>query len=152
MKGKQWVTAVLGVAAMAAVACSQAPEEEAAGPIARISTQDSAAAIVADEAVVGTEPQTAQPPITSLDLIDLARCNFVHNIDACFSDGEPPQGVPLAEISGVFFLAQEDLFRRLGVDDPVKIKSVEPTEWSDTSLGLPKPGVSYDQVIVRGSS
>lgn len=82
----------------------------------------------------------------------LARCNFVHNIDACFSDGEPPQGVPLAEISGVFFLAQEDLFRRLGVDDPVKIKSVEPTEWSDTSLGLPKPGVSYDQVIVRGSS
>ena len=132
------------------VACGQVLEEEAPGRIASISTQDSATAVEADEAPTRTEPLTTQPPITSLDLIDPPRCNFVHNINACFSDEEPPEGIPLGDLSGVFFLAQNDLFRRLGVDDPVRIKAVEETEWSDTSLGLPEPGTSYDQVIVQG--
>ena len=65
-------------------------------------------------------------------------------------DGEPPEGIALGDLLGVFFVAQEDLFARLGVDDPVKIKTIEPTMWNDTSLGLPQPGASYDQVVIEG--
>jgi hypothetical protein len=32
----------------------------------------------------------------------------------------------------------------------VQVISVTPTDWSDTSLGCPKPGMFYAQVIVEG--
>ena len=173
MRNRHWLIAVLGIAAMTAVACGQALDDEAQvaipssnngaaqAPVAdvsevapdgkpSVSSQQTAQTADTDDVPVSTEPLTTQPPITSLDLVDLDRCNFIHSINACFSDGAPPEGIPLGDISGVFFLAQEDLFRRLGVDDPVKIKTIEPAEWSDTSLGLPQPGVSYDQVLVQG--
>ena len=47
--------------------------------------------------------------------------------------------------------AQKELATRLGspVAD-IHLVSVEPVEWPDTSLGCPKPGMAYAQVITPG--
>jgi hypothetical protein len=48
-------------------------------------------------------------------------------------------------------LAREDLARRLGLDPrAVKVVSVREVDWRDTSLGCPKPGMMYAQVITPG--
>jgi hypothetical protein len=48
-------------------------------------------------------------------------------------------------------LAREDLARRLGLKpESVKVVSVEEVDWRDTSLGCPKPGMMYAQVITPG--
>lgn len=47
--------------------------------------------------------------------------------------------------------AKADLVQRLGVDlDQIAVESVTPTEFSDTSLGVPVPGQMYAQVITPG--
>ena len=40
----------------------------------------------------GGEPLTTQPPLRSDDGIDPDKCNRIHNINACFPDGEPKTG------------------------------------------------------------
>jgi hypothetical protein len=48
-------------------------------------------------------------------------------------------------------LAIADAAQRTGADAAdVLVLSVEPREWSDRSLGCPKPGVGYAQVITPG--
>jgi hypothetical protein len=48
-------------------------------------------------------------------------------------------------------LARRDLATRLGVDPAgVKTASVQPRSWPDASLGCPKPGMSYAQVVTPG--
>ena len=48
-------------------------------------------------------------------------------------------------------LARQDLARRLGLKaEAVKVVSLEGVEWRDTSLGCPKPGMMYAQVITPG--
>jgi len=48
-------------------------------------------------------------------------------------------------------LAKEDLARRLDLSpEAIKVVSVEAVEWPDTSLGCPKPGMMYAQVITPG--
>ena len=41
----------------------------------------------------GTKPEP-QPPITIIDDMDPDECNLVHNINACFTDGQPPTNTP----------------------------------------------------------
>jgi hypothetical protein len=40
--------------------------------------------------------------------------------------------------------------RRNVAPDTVQVVSVEDTDWSDTSLGCPQPGMFYAQIIVQG--
>lgn len=48
-------------------------------------------------------------------------------------------------------LALADLAAKLGVTpDAITVKSVEPVEWPDASLGCPQPGMMYAQVITPG--
>jgi hypothetical protein len=48
-------------------------------------------------------------------------------------------------------LAQQDLARRLDLaPEAIRVVSVEPVEWSDTSLGCPQPGLAYVQVTTPG--
>lgn len=48
-------------------------------------------------------------------------------------------------------LAARDLAQSLGVDPAtVSVVNVEPVEWNDSSLGCPKPDLSYMQVITPG--
>lgn len=47
--------------------------------------------------------------------------------------------------------AQAQLAQKLNVaSNTIKVVSVEPVEWPDGSLGCPKPGLSYIQVITPG--
>jgi len=48
-------------------------------------------------------------------------------------------------------MARLDLTERLGIDEEnVTVKSVDATDFSDASLGVPEPGKSYAQVITPG--
>ena len=47
--------------------------------------------------------------------------------------------------------ARNDLSERLDIAvDDISLRSVEPVEWRDSSLGCPKPGMNYLQVITPG--
>ena len=48
-------------------------------------------------------------------------------------------------------LARADLTRRLAIADAeITLVNVEAREWSDSSLGCPRPGMMYAQVITPG--
>ncbi len=94
----------------------------------------------------------SQPPISIIDNMDPNECNFIHNINACFSDGRPPEGMPLGEYMELYFLAREDLADRFDFNPlTIKISAIEKVDWNDSSLGNSKPGMYYSQVITPGS-
>ncbi len=48
-------------------------------------------------------------------------------------------------------LARQVASQRLGVPpDRFTVRSVEPAEWPDSSLGCPRPGLNYRPVVTRG--
>mgnify|MGYP000120852429 CR=1 FL=1 len=67
------------------------------------------------------------------------------------ADVEPTPILVPAEARDAVRLATEDLARRLGVRPaairPVRVQAVD---WSDTSLGCPRPDMVYAQVITPG--
>jgi hypothetical protein len=66
------------------------------------------------------------------------------------SSAGPTTDIP-AEAQEITSLAKQDLAERLGIaTDAIEITSVKPMQWPDTSLGCPKPGMSYATVIVPG--
>ena len=94
---------------------------------------------------------SASGMITILDTIDPNECSFIHNINACFSDGLPPADIPLGEYMDVYFMAKQDLSDRTGEDHfGAKINGVERVDWNDASLGNPEAGAFYAQVITPG--
>lgn len=65
------------------------------------------------------------------------------------SAGPSPQP---AERRGVSADAVRDLARRLGVDpQQVTVVSTEEVTWRDASIGCPRPGMMYPQVLTNGS-
>jgi hypothetical protein len=63
----------------------------------------------------------------------------------------PPELKPPAEAREAVRLAIEDLVKKLGVPaSTIRLLRVETVEWSDTSLGCPKEGMMYAQVITPG--
>ncbi|MGQ9549240.1 MAG: hypothetical protein ACUVSY_03725 [Roseiflexus sp.] len=60
----------------------------------------------------------------------------------------PPYGAAMdAQIDA----AKQDLAQRLGVAaSAVEVVEVDAVTWPDTSLGCPKPGMMYPQVLVEG--
>jgi hypothetical protein len=47
--------------------------------------------------------------------------------------------------------AREDLARRLGLTvESTQLRRAEAVEWPDTSLGCPRPGFMYAQVVTPG--
>ena len=99
----------------------------------------------------GEPAGSTSPPITIIDTIDPDVCSFIHNINACFSEGQPPVDIPLGDYMDLYFKAKQDLGERTGEDHlGAKIKSVEKVEWNDSSLGNPEPGAFYLQVITPG--
>ncbi len=71
-----------------------------------------------------------------------------------------PQTLPTTEGGGavqdptvekLIALAVQDLLTRANVSaDAITVKSVEPMEWRDSSLGCPQEGMMYMQVITPG--
>ena len=68
------------------------------------------------------------------------------------ADGMEESELGDAEESGeVIQLAKQDLAKRLGTaPEQIAVISVESVDWPDTSLGVPKQGVFYAQVITPG--
>jgi hypothetical protein len=69
-------------------------------------------------------------------------------------EGTPPQSTPEVEIDPAAALAEqakEDLSKRVdaAVED-ITVQTVEAVQWRDSSLGCPKPGMQYLQVITPG--
>ena len=61
------------------------------------------------------------------------------------SSGEPQR-------KGAVGDAVDDLSRRLGVDpEDIAVVSSEEVTWRDGSLGCPRPGMMYTQVLTNGS-
>ena len=139
---------VIGVVALVAMACSQ-PDVKAPA-----STDGPGSNVTAPVSIGETTgpPASSPPPVmvSILDTINLNVCNWMHAINACFTDGQPPAGIPLGEYTGLFQMAREHL-ERFGIRwESVKILDVEKVDWGDASLGNPEPGMMYAQVITPG--
>ena len=138
---------VIGVVALVAVACSQQPNVKAPA-----STDGPGSNVTAPVSIGETTgpPVSSQPPVSILDTVNPEECSFVHNITACFTDGQPPTHIPLGEYTGLFMMARDDL-ERFGISpESVKIVDVEKVDWGDASLGNPEPGIMYAQIITPG--
>ena len=63
-----------------------------------------------------------------------------------------PVGKPSPEYAQVLELAKLDLAERLGLadTDPIRLATIGKVDWGNTSLGNPKPGMMYAEVIVPG--
>jgi len=78
---------------------------------------------------------------TLLGVLVLAACG-----SATTEDQSPVPNVPEEANRAI-----ADLAKRLDIDaDRIEIVRVESVEWPDTSLGCPRPGQAYAQVITPG--
>ncbi len=138
---------VIGVVALVTMACSQQPDVKAPA-----STDGPGSNVTAPGSIGETTgpPVSSQPPVSILDTINPKECSFVHNINACFTDGQPPPDIPLGEYTGLFMMARDDL-ERFGISPvSVKILDLVQVDWGDASLGNPEPGIMYAQIITPG--
>jgi hypothetical protein len=98
---------------------------------------------------------------TLIALLVLAGCqsappvpeNAGRNLATPFTDELPEadQRTRASIDAHVVALARIDLAQKQGIDaDSIFVQSVEETEFSDASLGVPEPGVMYAQVVTPG--
>ena len=150
MVSKKWALAFVGMAVSASILVAACELGLNAAPAPHNGQPPAGVAPVSGPDTGG--PDGGSPrPITIIDDMDPSECNFIHNINTCFSDGAPPDGVDLGEYMDPYLKAALDLGHRLGVDPAlVKLKEVEKVHWPDASLGNPEPDMFYAQVITPG--
>lgn len=70
----------------------------------------------------------------------------------CAEPADPaPAPDEVAALARVIELARQDLAERLGIDlEQIEVRSAEAVTWPNTSLGCPKPGMMYAEVLVEG--
>ena len=146
---RKWIVTTVGIVAgvgvLAAISCGQG--SDTAAPASE-NDQKSGAPTPTSVIDTGEPPGTSQPPVSITDKMNPEECSFVHNINACFTQGQPPADIRLDEYMGLFFMAPDDLVLRLGIEiTAVKIADIENVDWPDTS---PEAGVMYAQVITSG--
>lgn len=145
----------LAILALAAVACSSGENDTAAGdgdalPAASLPVNTSTT-IEPTEPDAAVEEPGELTSITILDTLNLDECDFIHAINACFTEGAMPADINPGEVMDVYFQAREMLAGVLSIDpSSAKIASIERVEWPDSSLGVPEPGTFYIQVITPG--
>ncbi len=101
--------------------------------------------------VVEPEPSGGPKTACSDEGMDLNECNWVHNINACFSDGQAPADIPMREYMTVLWLAQEDLSQRLAVKTgSVKLAEIERAGWPVYWPEEPEPGMAYIAIALAG--
>ena len=75
----------------------------------------------------------------------------MHNINACFSDGQAPADILMDEYMAVLWLAREDLSHRLGVEiGSIKLGEIERAGWPVYWPEEPEPGVAYIEIALSG--
>jgi hypothetical protein len=121
-----WRTATVCLLAMSVlIACAVPSAGPAFSPLSPLATPDSAnsspGTAIPEKSMPTPPPETAAPGATPAQQPD--------NRD----------------------LALADLAAKLNVSsDAITVQVVEPIEWPDASLGCPKPGMMYAQVITPG--
>ena len=148
----------LAILVLAAVACSSGGSDADAAastgiapPAGSLPVEDSPTTIEPTEPDTAVEEPGELTPITILDTVDLDKCNFIHAINACFTEGALPDDISPGEVVDVYYDARDLLAEALGVDpSSAKITNIKRVDWSDASLGLPEPGFSYATVITPG--
>ena len=100
------------------------------------------------------EPQPPVEPwrtIASIDGMDPNTCSWIHNINACFSDGQASADIPMDEYMAVLWLAREDLSQRLAVEiGSIKLAEIERAGWPVYWPEEPEPGVAYIDIALAG--
>ena len=93
-----------------------------------------------------------QTTVRSDDGIDPNECNWVHNINACFTDNELPTEIPMDEYMGGLTLSMFDLNERLGLENigSLKLSKLEQVTWSNSCLGYHQPDTTCADVMVPG--
>ena len=92
-----------------------------------------------------------QPPVTIIHRMDPNECNWVHNINACFSDSQAPADIPMDEYMAVLWLAREDLSQRLAVEiSSIQLAEIERAGWPVYWPEEPKPGMAYINIALPG--
>jgi hypothetical protein len=90
-------------------------------------------------------------------LVVVTGCGDEATPGAAPSSSTPSSSTPTPEVSvtqsqGPAGIAVADLAKRLRIDAAdVKVVSVQEVTWPDASLGCPKPGMMYAQVLTEGS-
>lgn len=86
-----------------------------------------------------------------LVLVALGGCGDEATPAGPSSPSSPPE-TTVTQSAGPAGVAVADLAKRLSVDaGQIKVVSVDEVTWSDASLGCPKPGMMYAQVLVDGT-
>lgn len=130
-----WMACILTLAAGLLVQCSAqtGPEEEPPIP----EPASTPTMTQTDELLPApTEAATLRPPkdVSEEEMTDL-----------------PPVPTPFRGADQLVELARQDLARRLGVDAAdIELESAEAVVWPDGSLGCPRPGMVYTQVLQDG--
>lgn len=97
-------------------------------------------------ACISLEDATSSPPVSSP----------LPAIGSPLAEPPSPLEIPSLEeredaVEYLVQLASADLAAVLGIEgEDIKLVEVEPVQWRDTSLGCPKPGMMYAQVITPG--
>lgn len=97
-------------------------------------------------ACISPEDATSSPPVSSP----------LPAIGSPLAEPPSPLEIPSLEqredaLEYLVQLASADLAAVLGIEgEDIKLVEVEPMQWRDTSLGCPKPGMMYAQVITPG--
>lgn len=64
---------------------------------------------------------------------------------------EPTSEINEATMRAMSELARQTLAKELEISvDQIQVVNADPTYWSDTSLGCPQPGMTYQQVVTPG--
>jgi hypothetical protein len=92
-------------------------------------------------------PMVDLVPIQVGETDEVRRATTQQDMDAALAACPPVEGTAEQQVA----LAKADLAERLGIESSeVELVDVEPTEFSDASLGVPEPGQVYAQVITPG--
>lgn len=145
MTKRKLILAATVVAALALSACGS----DDGDAIDTTTTTTEAESGAEQDSGAGTTATTLSPGMEGTDVVEqLEPPGEVTGGNVSLSypgDSYPP------ELSGIIGLAITDLATTLGIDeDAVVVVLVEEVVWSDASLGCPRPGMSYAQVVTDG--
>jgi hypothetical protein len=129
---------------LALAACSVEADDTALPSTTTPAPVDSTAA---PEQTSTTQPTpTEAEEVPTRQTLDPAGSVDGGTVSRSYIDGTHPPG-----LAGIVGLAISDLADRLAIDESaISVVLVEEVVWSDASLGCPRPGMAYAQVLTDG--
>jgi hypothetical protein len=142
-----WLTIALALSGCVGVSQTRVPPTSAPSPTENVPT-------TLPSPVPTENAPTAQPSPVPTESAPTAQPSPTQNVPTATPPSVPTRGgtnVQDATLEKLIELARADLMTRAQVPaDAITVKSTQSVEWSDASLGCPKLGVFYIQVITPG--